>query len=175
MKKFFLIIMEIIFLTFFCISPSIVHANVQTDMNTQTNAFVGANGAQFSAPQDPRIIVARLVLFVLTLVGTLFVAYTVYAGYLILTSAGNDDQINKGKSTIRTATIGVIVTLSAYAIVTFVTRALLGANQPSPNGFFYGSAGVTTQARDVRNPSNDPYASPDGVPYVPTELNQSTR
>jgi hypothetical protein len=108
------------------------------------------------------------------MVGTLFVAYTVYAGYLILTSAGNDDQINKGKSTIRTATIGVLVTLSAYAIVTFVTRALLGANQPASSGL-YGSASITTQARDNRTPSNDPYASPDGVPYVPTELNQSTR
>ena len=128
-KRFFVVI----FLALTLFLPRIAFGDFQSELNTQTGAFAGNQGARFADPQDPRIVVASLIRLALTLVGTLFLAYAVYAGYIILTSAGNEDQIEKGTSTLKTATIGIIIALSSYAIVTFVSRSLLEAGEePQP-------------------------------------------
>ncbi len=163
-KKFF--IFFAVFALLFFVLP--VHAQVGSAIQQQTNAFVGVGGANIASPQDPRTIVARIILILLTVIGTLFLAYTVYAGYLIMTSAGDEEKVNKGKSTIRTAVIGVMITLSAYAITQFVTSALLDA-QGDQSGF---RATGTTDDHGQRgyNQRNDPFPSQDS-PYVPGALN----
>ena len=88
-------------LMLFCASaPHAVYAQVGGAIDQQTRAFAGTGGASFAPPTDPRLIVARIISIALTLIGTLFLGYTVYAGYLILTSAGEEEKVNKGKSTI---------------------------------------------------------------------------
>jgi hypothetical protein len=99
----------------------------------QTEAFAGARGAGFEKPADVRIIVAQVIKVFLSIIGVLFLAYAVYAGYLIMTSAGNEEKVTKGKATLRTAVIGVLVILLAYSILYFVSEALLKATQSEPN------------------------------------------
>lgn len=61
---------------------------------------------------------------VLSLVGTIFFALTVYAGFLWMTASGNEDRVTKAKDIVTQAVIGLAVTLSAYAITVFVTTKL---------------------------------------------------
>ncbi|MCK5472315.1 hypothetical protein KAI54_03970 [Candidatus Gracilibacteria bacterium] len=55
--------------------------------------------------------------FMLPFVGALAIAALVYAGFLYLTAAGNEEQTGKAKKIIIWVVIGIIVIFSAYAIV----------------------------------------------------------
>lgn len=70
--------------------------------------------------------VGTVVKAVLSLVGTIFLLLTIYAGILWMTAQGNEDQVAKSKSIIQAAVIGLIITLAAYAITAFVTGRLGG-------------------------------------------------
>lgn len=136
------------------LSPSIAYAVDDTELGQQMNAFAGEQGANLGAPTDPRLVVASIIRVFLTVIGTLFVAYTVYAGYMIMTSGGQEEKIKKGKDTLRNSIIGIVVTLSAYAITLFVTGKLQQATLEQP-GF---DAGVEIQGTP-RPPSRDPYGA----------------
>lgn len=136
---------------------------------SQLNAFAGRGGAQLSSAQDPRIIVARIILFALTLVGTLFFAYIVYAGYLWMTAAGDEEKLEKSKSTIRTAVIGALITLSAYAITQFVSTSLLEA-QDTRNVRIQGTTNETNRPPSVPGDAFGPTQPPDFQGVAPPPL-----
>lgn len=96
-------------------------------VNQQTKAFTGKQGADFGRVRDPREAIARIVQAFLVLLGMLFMVYAVYAGYLILTSAGNEERVEKGKSILRNTTIGLIIILSAYG-ATWIVRWMFVAS-----------------------------------------------
>ena len=61
-------------------------------------------------------VVAYLIGF-LALVG---VIYIIYSGFVVLTSAGDEEKVKKAKKTITAIAIGLILIFMAYAIVTFL-------------------------------------------------------
>lgn len=73
---------------------------------------------------DPRSTVAGIINVALSLLGIILVTLVVYAGFLWMTAAGNDDQITKAKKILSSSIIGLIIILSAYAITRFVTDNL---------------------------------------------------
>jgi len=58
--------------------------------------------------------------FVLPFVSLLAIAAIIYAGFLYITALGNDEQTSKAKDIILWVVVGIIVILSAYAIVNTV-------------------------------------------------------
>ena len=76
---------------------------------------------------DITVIAGRVIKAALTVMGTLFLAQTVYGGYLWMTARGEEEQITKAKHTLRTSTIGLGIMLGAYAITTFVVSRLTEA------------------------------------------------
>jgi hypothetical protein len=105
--------------------PNIAQADYATDLNKQLGATVGNKGADIAESKDPRLVAALVIKTALQLMGTAFLAYAVYAGFLIMTAAGNEEQITQGKSIINRAAIGIIVILSAYSITVFVTTKFI--------------------------------------------------
>lgn len=95
------------------------------DVRKQANAAAKDKGAGFGTPRDPREVVSVIIRGGLGIIGTLFVAYIIYAGFIILTSSGDSTKVDKGKSTIRTAILGLLIVLSAYSITTFVSNAVI--------------------------------------------------
>jgi len=77
---------------------------------------------------DPRVLAARIINVSLGIIGTIMVAYMVYAGFLWMTSGGDEEGVKKAKTMIRNAIIGLIIVLSSWAIATFVINKLLQAN-----------------------------------------------
>ncbi|PIR92378.1 hypothetical protein COU01_01910, partial [Candidatus Falkowbacteria bacterium CG10_big_fil_rev_8_21_14_0_10_44_15] len=57
--------------------------------------------------------------------GIIFLVLVLYAGFLWMTAAGNEDQVTKAKSILTTSIIGIVIIVAAYAIVTFVLDAIL--------------------------------------------------
>ncbi len=57
----------------------------------------------------------------LSLVGLIFLILMVYAGYLWMTARGEEETIKKSQKIIISTIIGLVITLSAYAITKFIT------------------------------------------------------
>jgi len=57
---------------------------------------------------------------IMLLVNTLFFIFMIYGGILWLTSSGSEEKITKAKSIVIYCIIGMVVTVSAYAITMFV-------------------------------------------------------
>lgn len=62
----------------------------------------------------------------LSLVGTIFLGLTIYAGIRWMTAQGAEEKVTKAKNTMEAAIIGLVITLLAYAITSFVTNRLTG-------------------------------------------------
>lgn len=112
MKRLFVMSMILGFLLF---APTDILAQSE-DYLRQTDAFAGTQGANLGTPRDPRLVAAYIIQVCLTLIGTLFTLYAVYAGYTILMARGNEEKVTKGKETLKTAIIGLVIILSAYSI-----------------------------------------------------------
>lgn len=143
-----------------------VFANTQgytNSLNQQLNATAGEQGANFGKEKDPRLVVAYLVQVFLGFLGILFIGYTVYGGYLILTSAGSEEQISNGKATIRRAIIGGLITLSAYSITLFAAK--LATGDSAHQGDYIEIAPDNRNFQD-----SDPYNDTDPTPFDPYNL-----
>lgn len=64
--------------------------------------------------------------YVLIFVGVLALAYLVYGGFLYITAGGDSGQVDKAKSSIINAIIGIVVIGLAAAVVNFVIMAVAG-------------------------------------------------
>lgn len=75
--------------------------------------------------------VGTIIKTILSLVGTIFFALTIYAGILWMTAMGNGEQVERSRSIVTAAVIGLAITLSAYAITYFVGNRLNTVSKPS--------------------------------------------
>ncbi|MFA6410022.1 MAG: pilin [Candidatus Buchananbacteria bacterium] len=83
--------------------------------------------ANFAEKPKISLLIGQIIKTVLSILGVIFMVYTVYAGYLWMTAAGNDEQIKKAKSIIKGSIIGLIIVLAAYTITSFVINNVIGA------------------------------------------------
>jgi len=80
-------------------------------------------------------IVASVIKAALGLLAVIFIILMIVAGFQLMTAAGNETKVEKALSMIKTAVIGLIIVLSAYAITYFIFTYLP----------FSGSGTATTQ------------------------------
>jgi len=82
-----------------------------------------------SGLQDTNLseLIGNIIKVFLSVLGLIFLILVLYAGYLWMTSQGDTEKIKKAKDILINATIGLIITLSAYAITSFIISALTDA------------------------------------------------
>ncbi len=56
------------------------------------------------------------------------VIFLIYGGFLFITSAGNEESAEKGKSTVVNALIGIIIIILSYVIVNVVANLVTNNN-----------------------------------------------
>ncbi len=108
----------------FVFVPSVAGAaNLQDQIMDQ----VGVSGveAQLTADPDgeqidPRSVIAGIIQVLLSLLGIIFLILMIAGGYRYMTAEGDDGRLQSGKDTIRNAIIGLILTLAAYSITTYI-------------------------------------------------------
>ncbi len=71
--------------------------------------------------------VGKVIKAALGLVGTIFLALTIYAGFLWMTASGNEEQVTKAQNIIQRASLGLIIVLAAYGLTVFVLVAITSA------------------------------------------------
>ncbi|MBT4722856.1 hypothetical protein HN958_03720 [Candidatus Falkowbacteria bacterium] len=71
--------------------------------------------------------IAEIIKVVLGFLGVVVVIIVIYAGFLWMTAGGTSEKVEKAKSWMINAVIGLAIILSAYAITDFVIERLLEA------------------------------------------------
>lgn len=108
------------FLAYSLLAPSALFAvgNLESALGNLEEAGGIAGTAETGSVET---LAGRIINAALTLIGTIFFVLMVYAGYLWLTSRGNEQQVEKAKTIITTSVIGLMIVVSAYAVTVFVT------------------------------------------------------
>ena len=101
-------------------------AQVNTSQDSFKNYVLWSG---YSLTQTPQAFVALLIRNLLVLLGLVFIALTVYAGYLWMTAHGNDDQVSKAKEILTNSIIGIIIVFGAYAITYYLLGVLAAATK----------------------------------------------
>jgi TRAP-type C4-dicarboxylate transport system permease small subunit len=88
----------------------------------------GKNSGYATGGGDTAIatIVGNVISTFISILGILFLLYTLYGGYIWLIARGNEEKVNTAKDTLKNGIIGLIIVLSAYAISYFIIDAIKG-------------------------------------------------
>jgi len=105
----------------------------QTQTNLKTITDTTAQNAHFGNTTVGQV-VAIVVKTALGFLSIVFIILIVTAGFRWMTAQGNEEDITQAKDTIRTAIIGLIVVLGAYAITYFVFTYLPFTGGTGPQG-----------------------------------------
>ncbi|MEK9152328.1 MAG: pilin [Patescibacteria group bacterium] len=90
----------------------------------QSGATNTAQGAGISQQADLTTSIGKIINGAFGLLGTVFVVLMIYAGFLYMTAQGNEEQVEKAKTLIKNAVIGLVIMFLAYAITNFVIGAV---------------------------------------------------
>lgn len=99
----------------------------QAELDKQNQAFIETSGlgTQYSIGS----MVSAVLKMLLSFLGILFFLLILYAGFLWMTSAGNEEKIEKAKAIMKGAIIGLLIILMAYVITYFVIDQALEATR----------------------------------------------
>jgi|GEM_PF-1024933 len=87
--------------------------------------------------RNPQLIIASVVQVLLGFLGVMAVLLMIYGGFIWMTAGGDEEKVSRAKTLITNAVIGMLIVLSAFAIATFILRALIrssGASDTSGKG-----------------------------------------
>jgi len=97
------------------------------NISAKRMGYVNESGAQegFFANKTLPQAVGSIIGVALSLIGVFFLGLIIYAGYKWMIARGNSQEVEKAKTTIINAVIGLVVVLTAYAITVFVTDIVI--------------------------------------------------
>ena len=118
MKKFWLQCTIIVFIM--SLVPVLTHA--QGIKNAGGNLTTVAEKGAGITETNLGNVVGTVINAALSLIGLIFLVLMVYAGFMWMTAQGDESKVDKSKDIIRASIIGLVITISAYAITFFVTN-----------------------------------------------------
>ena len=90
---------------------------------TDTSAAAGVDTAKGEGAL-PKLI-GGFIKQAIGLLGIILVVLIIYAGFLWMTAAGNEDKVKKAKAILTNAVVGMVLIFAAYAVTDFVIGALI--------------------------------------------------
>lgn len=113
-----------------------VHAtshNNPFDKNNKNGAAAllkktGENAGIGSEVELP-VMIGKIINIALSLLGLIFLALALYAGFKWMTAQGDAKEVDAAKDTLKNSVIGLIVIMAAYALSNFVITSLFEATQ----------------------------------------------
>lgn len=75
---------------------------------------------------DPRELAGRIINILLGLLGVIAVGLITYAGFLWMSSGGEEEKVSTAKKILKNSVIGLAIILASWAIATFVITSLSG-------------------------------------------------
>lgn len=93
------------------------------NLTTSSKGFAGFFGLSLDQQKLPEVI-GRALQIVLSILGLIFLILIVHGGILWMVAEGDKGKIEKARGLLFHAVLGLIITLSAYAITAFVLNSL---------------------------------------------------
>lgn len=167
MKKY---LFSILFISAFLLTATFFVPNAKAQLSAGvTNLGTAVTGSGLENTKLDTA-VGLAIKTILGLAGSIFLILTVYAGVLWMTAQGDEGKVGTAKGIITAAVIGLVITMSAYAITVFVTGKL----GSTPTGSGTGSGQIqgaitnnqcTNGGGKCVGPTTD---LPDGAVYDPS-------
>lgn len=114
-------------------------ANAQLKITEGRNAlgqfYKGALGKTYDVSNKQKLekllpaAIGNIISIALSMIAVILLVIIVYAGFLWLTAGGNEDQVGKAKKWIKNGVIGLIISLSAFLLTSFVVQRVQTAVQ----------------------------------------------
>lgn len=125
-KHFFAFLLLLMILSFkFLVFSSFSVVYAQTS-HLEQDVFEQATDVGYgdSEPQDPRIIVVKIINVVLMFLSIIFLVLVIISGFQWMTSGGNQDNTKKAKDRIKNAIIGLVIVATSWGVSYFILRRL---------------------------------------------------
>ncbi len=103
------------------------------------------------ADADLLDIIGRIIGIALSLLGIVFLLLIIYSGYVWMTAGGDGKQVEKAKQILINATVGIVITLSAYALSSFILNALMDGNGSDDDNSSNGTVSVERLSGSLGN------------------------
>lgn len=110
-----------VLLGLFFIADSALAVNAS---NYAPSASIATSAGLPTQDQKPSEIVLNGIRVFMQLLGLVALVLIIYAGFTMLTSAGNSEKISSAKNTLIWTVIGVVVILSSLGILEFIDNTL---------------------------------------------------
>lgn len=107
-------------------STNIVYAGIMEDAASRMTPIREMYHGS-SEEITPAEIIAQVISYALSFLGVLFLSLLIYAGFLWMTAAGDQEKITKAKDILQSSVIGLIIIISSYTITYFVLQNLTKA------------------------------------------------
>lgn len=81
-----------------------------------------------------RDVIVRIVKILLGFLGLIAVIIIIYAGFIWMTAAGNEEKVSTARATLTAGLIGLIIIIAAYALTSFVVNIIyniIGSESPT--------------------------------------------
>ncbi len=69
---------------------------------------------------SPELAATRIVQWVLSFVGVLFLILMIWGGFTWMTASGNEERIKKAQKMVGSAVVGLVIVLSAYVVTVYI-------------------------------------------------------
>ncbi len=142
--RFFRMVAFLFLFTFgLSITIPLVHAQPEVPVTDEFGVEeVGENIVIPASPEgDLRVLIVRIINVLLGFLGLVAVSIVLYAGYLWMTSQGNEEVVAQAKKMLVNGVVGLVIILAAFTITSFILRSLLRAINGN-NGLGTGGAPV---------------------------------
>jgi uncharacterized membrane protein YwzB len=91
------------------------------------SSYLDDVGSNIGGETDLPTLIANLINAFLGVLGIIFLVMVVYAGYLWMMAAGDDEKVKKSKKLLANSVIGLVIIVTAYAISNFVIDQIITA------------------------------------------------
>lgn len=133
-KKFKIILFWLIFLLF--VFSSLSQSFAQTPVEERTLNLlkkvwgeVTKEMPELPTETDPIMTIVKIINYLLTFIGVIFIIIIIYGGFLWITGSANEEQIKKAKKLIKEAILGLVIIILARVIYLFILERL-GVEKP---------------------------------------------
>ena len=126
---FFLILLTLGVFGFVSLRP--VSASLWDSITDKDEGGLKEIGSTVFGNEEPKNtipeIIARIIKYLLTFLGVIFITLIVYGGFIYMTAMGESDKISSAKNIIISASIGLAIILASYSFTYFILENLIKA------------------------------------------------
>ncbi len=105
-------------------APSATSSGAESPAGAATYGLSDPLGISTGGASSIATVISRLIKFLLALSGSVALLMFVWGGFQYLWSAGDENKVKSGKSTLKNAMIGLVIIFSSYMLVTTLITAL---------------------------------------------------